>query len=95
MIIDLFGSLKENIVKRVKNPFLGTFSIVFIIKNWQLFYSLLVFDNESRESRITILENYISNCTFWGITGTLAVFLESTFWTLIVLIITGVLSNLT
>ena len=68
MIIDLFGSLKENLTKKVRNPFFGTLSVVFVLKNWQLFYSLLFFDSaDTRTTRIEILEKYIddSGGTLW------------------------------
>ena len=62
MIIDLFGSLKENLIKKVRNPFFGTFTVVFVLKNWQLFYSLLFFDSaDTRTTRIEILEKYIAD----------------------------------
>lgn len=62
MIVDIFGSLKENLNKKVRNPFFGTLSIVFVLQNWQLFYSLLFFDKiETRVSRIEVLEAYIAN----------------------------------
>ena len=62
MIVDIFGSLKENLNKKVRNPFFGTLSIVFVLQNWQLFYSLLFFDKiENRLTRIETLETYIAN----------------------------------
>lgn len=62
MIVDIFGSLKENLNKKVRNPFFGTLSIVFVLQNWQLFYSLLFFDKiETRVSRIEVIETYITN----------------------------------
>ncbi len=88
MIIDFFGSLKDNIIKKVKNPFLGTFGIVFLLKNWQLFYSLFYFDpGETRLSRIQIIEEYIS---FHG--GTWGIFSVAVLYTIIVLIISYSLS---
>ncbi|MGL5561510.1 MAG: hypothetical protein ACRDCN_02660 [Tannerellaceae bacterium] len=61
MIIDIFGSLKENLNKKVRNPFFGTLTIVFVLQNWQLFYSLLFFDSsDNRTVRIDIIESYIT-----------------------------------
>lgn len=88
MIIDFFGSLKDNLIKKVKNPFLGTFGIVFVLKNWQLFYSLLYFDaGETRLSRIEVIENYLSSHGgTWGIFGV------AVGYTLIVLVLSYSLS---
>lgn len=81
MIRDIIDSLKDNIIKRVKNPFLGTFTVVFILKNWELFYSLLVFDQaENRISRIETITQYINDAggSFWML-------IWAAIWTLVIL----------
>lgn len=90
MITDIFGSLKDNVIRKVKNPFFGTFTIVFVLKNWQLFYSLLFFDApETRGNRIKIIEDYIANAG-----GAIWMFGWAVLCTLLILIITYVLLNI-
>ncbi|MCI0449512.1 MAG: hypothetical protein L0Y79_06975 [Chlorobi bacterium] len=59
MLSELIASLKDNIKRRATNPFLGTFTIVYIIKNWELFYSLFNFDsNLDLEMRLNFVRKY-------------------------------------
>ncbi|GEL11590.1 hypothetical protein SAMN05192550_2698 [Flavobacterium glycines] len=44
MIKELLVSFKENLETKSSNPFFGTLLLVWIIKNWNLFYSLFNFD---------------------------------------------------
>lgn len=90
MIVDIFGSLKENLNKKVRNPFFGTLSIVFVVQNWQLFYSLLFFDKgEGRLLRIEILEAYITN---YG--GSLCMLAKAVVYSFIVLLASYILINI-
>ncbi|HAX50273.1 MAG TPA: hypothetical protein PK605_12150 [Ignavibacteria bacterium] len=67
MINDILISLKDNIQKRSKNPILGTFTVVYIIKNWELFYSVLFFDsNLNLEQRLQYIRNYFQYHNFWS-----------------------------
>jgi len=45
MIKDLFISFKENFKDKTSNPFFGTLIIVWLTKNWNLFYSIFNFDS--------------------------------------------------
>lgn len=59
MINEIWQSFKDNVKRRVTNPFLGTFTIVYIIKNWELFYSLLNFDaNFNLELKLRYIRKY-------------------------------------
>ena len=65
------SSFKYNIDKKVRNPFFFTFTIVLVLKNWQLFYSLFYFDStDTRINRIEIIDKYITNAgNTWEIFG--------------------------
>ena len=66
MINDILISLKDNIQKRSTNPILGTFTVVYIIHNWELFYSVLFFDSSlSLEQRLQYIRNYYHYHNFW------------------------------
>lgn len=65
MIKDLLVSFKENIKSKSRNPFLGTYAIVWIIRNWRLIYSFFFFDSKTtRSERIEILASYYTYKTF-------------------------------
>ncbi|HRZ28627.1 MAG TPA: hypothetical protein P5295_17590 [Spirochaetota bacterium] len=46
MVVEILNALRSNIKNRIRNPFLGTLTLVFIIKNWELFYSLFTLDKK-------------------------------------------------
>lgn len=66
MVKDLFDSFKDNIKERTTNPFLGTFLIVWLIKNWVLVYSLFYFDSKlTLDKRISYIQDYFNAQPFW------------------------------
>ncbi|HEY0056585.1 MAG TPA: hypothetical protein VGB63_14620 [Pedobacter sp.] len=65
MIKDIFDSFKDNLRERTTNPFLGTFVIVWVIKNWKLVYSLFYFDKDfTLEKRLNYISSYFKEDTF-------------------------------
>lgn len=59
MVTETYNSFKDNIRRRVTNPFLGTFTFVYIIKNWVLFYGIFNFDNtETQSTKIEYINKY-------------------------------------
>ena len=61
MISETISSIKKNIKRRISNPFLGTFTIIYIIKNWKLFYGLFNFDPDAtQQNKIDYIEFYFS-----------------------------------
>lgn len=89
MIVNTIGSIRDNFTKKVRNPFFGTLTVVFVLKNWQLFYSLLLFDShELRSSRIEIIEKYIETA------GGNWIFVKAVCWTFAILIISYILQGL-
>ncbi|HTC01134.1 MAG TPA: hypothetical protein VK705_10670 [Ferruginibacter sp.] len=89
MIQNIANSLKANISQKTTNPFLSTFIIVWLIKNWKFIYSLFNFDKDCTLSdKITIIESYFTNY------NTFAVFWDCIEVSFIVLIITYTLLSL-
>ncbi len=63
-MLDYFKSLFENLETRISSPFLGAFSIAFLVYNWQAFYLLLFSDRDA----VSILEYVmITYGSFWAI----------------------------
>ena len=90
MISEILASFRDNVSRKVKNPFYGTFAIVFILQNWQLFYSLISFDDlTQRQTRIKIIEQYITNAG-----GAFGMFLYAVWCALIALTLAYILYNI-
>lgn len=59
MIKKFFSSILDNVAEKTTNPFLGTFFLVWGVKNWELIYSILYFDsNYSLNQRIQKIKSY-------------------------------------
>jgi len=83
MIKDIFDSFKDNLKERTTNPFLGTFVIVWVVKNWRVVYSLFYFDKEFKlQQRLDYIASYFNGHSFVGNLFTTALY------TLLVLLIT-------
>ena len=65
MIRDLLVSFKDNIKSKSSNPFLGTYTVIWCIRNWRLVYSFFFFDSKTTlAERIEILASYYTFKTF-------------------------------
>lgn len=54
------SSFIDNIKQKSTNPFFGTLILVYIIRNWELIYSLFVFDDEcTHANKIHYIYNYL------------------------------------
>lgn len=88
MINKFFNSFKENINQKTTNPFLGTFIIIWIIRNWEFFYSLFYFDSDfTRLDRLNIIQEYFKEYDLLEILLTIL-------FSFIILISTYILLNL-
>jgi hypothetical protein len=88
MIQDTLNSFRDNLIQKTRNPLLGTFIIVWIIRNWKFVYSILFFDKEFKlDNRIEKIESFFKNYDYEEIFTTL-------FVTFIILISTYILLNL-
>lgn len=74
MFKDTFISVKDNIVKKVTNPFLSTFVGVWIVRNWEFVYSIFFFDDSySLEMRLTEIESYFADYSIWDVAITILI----------------------
>lgn len=90
MIKDLFVSFRDSIKDKTTNPFLGTYILVWLIRNWDLVYSIFNFDKEhDLEHKIKYIDNYYpeGNSFLWNVGANIL-------WTFIVLGVTYFLLNL-
>jgi hypothetical protein len=59
MIKDFFISFRENFKEKTANPFLGTYIVVWLIRNWELAYSVFNFDDDYLLSdKVQFVKNY-------------------------------------
>ncbi|MEP0985315.1 hypothetical protein [Ekhidna sp.] len=90
MLFSWFTSAGNNLLERSKNPFLGTFTLVWLARNWELVFALFNFDkSHTLEKKIKFLSERIQYDTFWTEVG------YNILWTFIVLILTYLLVNIT
>lgn len=88
MIEKTMSSFTDNINQKLKNPFLGTFMIVWTIRNWEFIYSLFYFDSKlSLDKRIQIIKSYFIDYNYSEVFITIGI-------TFVVLIVTYALLNL-
>jgi hypothetical protein len=89
MIKDLLVSFKDNIKSKSSNPFLGTYAIVWCVRNWKLVYSFFFFDAKTTlDQKIKILSSYYTFETF------ISDLLWNILWALSALILSYSLINL-
>ncbi len=59
MIKDFLISFRDNFKEKTRNPFLGTYLIVWVIRNWELLYTLFNFDSDYKLSdKIGYIKSY-------------------------------------
>jgi hypothetical protein len=89
MIKDLLISFTSTIKEKTQNPFLGTYFVVWLLRNWDLVFALFNFDqNYNLESKIAFVNGYYKVNSF---TENI---LTNIGWTFLVLIITYLVLNL-
>lgn len=89
MIKDIFLSFKDNLQEKTSNPFLGTYLLVWSVRNWELVYTLLNFDEDQKlQHKIAFIKHYYEQYDF------IANLANNTLWTFFILIITYLLLNL-
>ncbi len=88
MIKDFLISFKENFKEKTRNPFLGTYLIVWVIRNWLLIYALFNFDKEHNlDFKVNFIKTYYSENNF------ILNLLTNILWSFAVLILTYILLN--
>jgi hypothetical protein len=89
MIKDFLISFKDNFNEKTRNPFLGTYLIVWLIRNWELVYSLFNFNkNQNLEDKVKFIKTYYENNEF------LYNLWVNTYWAFGLLTVTYILLNL-
>ena len=89
MIKDLLISFKDNITEKTKNPFLGTYLLVWIVRNWELVYSLFNFDKGIKlKDKVLFIKAYYKENNF------IENLLTNVLWAFGLLILTYILLNL-
>lgn len=89
MIKDFLVSFKDNFKDRTRNPFLGTYLIVWLIRNWELVYSLFNFDNHLKlVDKINFIKDYYDKNEF------LINLWTNVYWSFGLLILTYLLLNI-
>lgn len=89
MIKDLFLSFRDNFREKTTNPFLGTYLLVWIIRNWELVFSIFNFDkSHNLDFKTSFIRSYYEQNSF------LLGILWNTLWTFGVLITTYIILNL-
>ncbi|MEQ9102308.1 MAG: hypothetical protein RIF36_24945 [Imperialibacter sp.] len=87
MFSNITNSLRDNLIQKATNPFLGTFAIVWIVRNWKFVYSLFYFDSTFKlNDRINAISEYFKDYDFWS-------FLVTVLLTLLVMLFTYVMLN--
>jgi len=89
MIKDFLVSFKDNFKDKTRNPFLGTYLIVWLIRNWELVYSLFNFDNHLKlVDKIDFIKEFYTKNEF------LINLWTNVYWSLGLLILTYLLLNI-
>lgn len=84
----MFSSIKANLNQKTTNPFLGTFVIIWIIRNWEFVYSIFNFDPDCElVERLAIIQTYFIKYGFLEILITVG-------YSVLVLVATYVMINL-
>jgi hypothetical protein len=88
MFSNITNSLRDNLIQKATNPFLGTFAIVWIVRNWKFVYSLFYFDSTFKlNDRINTISEYFKDYDFWS-------FLVTVLLTLLVMLFTYAMLNI-
>lgn len=80
---ELIDSIKSNVSNRIRNPFLGTLTFVYVYKNWEFFYALATLPtSEHIDKRIASIKPLFAKAISWDsillvIGVTIGVFLAS------------------
>lgn len=66
MIKYFFDSFTDNIKEKTRNPFLGTYAIVWLIRNWYVVYIVFNFDKECTiDDKLRLITEYFERNPFW------------------------------
>ncbi|SHL66444.1 hypothetical protein [Flavobacterium chilense] len=64
--MEVLSSFISNIKEKTSNPFFGTLILVWLIRNWELVYTLFNFDDDcTLDDKKAFIVNYYSNKIWW------------------------------
>ncbi|MFK7059897.1 hypothetical protein V3Q90_07165 [Flavobacterium oreochromis] len=67
MILDSVSSFIENLKTKVSNPFFGTLTAVWLVRNWKLVYGLFIFDdNYKMNDKFKFVTEYYKNKSIYN-----------------------------
>lgn len=88
MIKDFLISFRDNFQEKTTNPFLGTYLLVWLIRNWELVYTLFNFDKDTKLlDKVSYIKSYYSQVSFFEN------ILTNILWAFALLITTYILLN--
>lgn len=89
MFKDILVSFSDNFKEKTRNPFLGTYIFIWVLRNWELVYSLFNFDNTYKlANKIDFVKSYYNTHSFTeGVLWNIG-------WTFLVLTITYLVLNI-
>lgn len=65
MLNEYIKSISDNLNNKTRNPFLGTYTIVWMVRNWELLFMLFNFDKDyNMEKKIMTIKAYFNNHDF-------------------------------
>lgn len=86
-----FSSIWSNISQKSRNPFLVTFFIVWLARNWEAVYAVFAFEEKRTiEEKITFIDGHLRYDSFWQILGELGI---NVAWAFGILVTTYILLN--
>lgn len=89
MIKDFFISFRDNMAKKSKNPFLGIYLLVWLVRSWELVYTLLNFEKKhDLNFKINFIKTYYKENDF------LISLALNILWAIALLLVTFILLNL-
>ncbi len=89
MLPDTLNSLKDSLLEKTKNPFLGTYVLVYVIRKWEAIFSLFHFDvGMDLNSKIRTFSGYLQGYDIW------VDILVNAGWTIVLLLVTYLCINI-
>jgi hypothetical protein len=65
-MLGIFNSLLDNYKTKIRNPFIGTFASVWLIRNWNIVYAFFMFEEScTMQDKINYINNYFHHQSFW------------------------------
>jgi hypothetical protein len=94
MIDSIWSSFKSNVREKSTNPILGTFAIVWIVRNWKLIFTLFNFDKGiSLQKKLEMIQAYFAEYTIWQLFWTVGISIIVVIFTYFILAVSRFIVN--